>query len=152
MGHAKLVRTSRTPGRTQLLNLFVVNDEWALVDLPGYGYAKLSKVERSRMDRMAHTYLAERVGLRGVVLILDARRESVTENDLRMARWVMDHHRPLLLAITKADLVPKTRRLHQTRAIEKAMGVPTGCALMCSSKTAEGRDELRDRLYELTKG
>jgi GTP-binding protein len=146
-----LVRTSRTPGRTQLLNLFIWDDRLSIVDLPGYGYAKLSRTERTRMDAMAKAYMARRDTLCGVVLVLDCRREDVTEGDRNMAGWAMQHNRPLLLAATKCDLVPKTRRLHFLRNLEKAMGVPPGWALMCSSKTTEGQDELRKRLWELVK-
>lgn len=149
VGQSKLVRVSRTPGRTQLLNVFVVDERWVLMDLPGYGYAKLSHSERERMNEMVNRYMAKREALSGVIQILDARRETVTEADLSMASWVLENNRPLLLAITKADLIPKNRRMHQLRAIEKAMGVPSGTALMCSGKTGEGRLELITRLQEL---
>lgn len=146
---SKLVRTSRTPGRTQLLNLFVSDERLAWVDLPGYGYAKLSQTERARMDKMSRAYMAGRENLRGVLLLLDARREEATENDLAMAHWVLQHNRPLLLVITKADLVPKNRRLTHQRRLEKAMGVPAGWSLMVSTKTDEGREELLERVAEL---
>lgn len=149
MGKPQLVRTSRTPGRTQLLNLFVWDDRLSIVDLPGYGYARLSQTERKRMDVMARTYMADRDTLRGVVLVLDCRREDVTDLDRLMAGWILQHNRPLLLAATKCDLVPKNRRLHFLRKLEKAMGVPPGWAVMCSGKTREGQDELRKRLWEL---
>ena len=149
MGKPQLVRTSRTPGRTQLLNMFVWDEKLSIIDLPGYGYARLSKVERSRMDLMSRNYMKDRVNLRGVVLVLDCRRDDVTPYDQRMVSWIMQHNRPMLLAMTKCDLVPKNRRLHFLRKLEKAMGVPAGLAVMCSSKTTEGQDELRKRLWEL---
>jgi GTP-binding protein len=149
MGQPKLVRTSRTPGRTQLLNLFVHRDLLAIVDLPGYGYAKLSHTDRRRLSLMMREYVAARTCLRGVVVVLDARRETPSELDLEMVSWAMQANRQVLLAVTKCDLVPKTRRLHQTRLLEKAMGVPQGCALMCSSKSQEGLKELHRRLMEL---
>ena len=74
---------------------------------------------------------------------------SAIENDLEMARWVMEHNRPLLLVITKSDLVPKNRRLTHMLRLEKAMGVPAGCSLMVSTKTDEGREELLERVTEL---
>lgn len=150
MGKPQLVRTSRTPGRTQLLNMFVWDDKLSIIDLPGYGYARLSKTERDRMDVMSRTYMKDRPNLRGVVLVLDCRREDVTDYDRRMAGWILQHNRPLLLAITKCDLVPKNRRLHFLRKLEKAMGVPDGWAVMCSSKQSDGQAELRKRLWELT--
>jgi GTP-binding protein len=149
MGQPKLVRTSRTPGRTQLLNLFIHRDLLAIVDLPGYGYAKLSHTDRRRLSLMMRQYVAARACLRGVVVVLDARRETPSELDCEMVTWAMQANRQVLLAVTKCDLVPKNRRLHQTRLLEKAMGVPQGCALMCSSKTQEGLKELHRRLMEL---
>jgi GTP-binding protein EngB required for normal cell division len=100
------------------------------------------------MNAMARKYLAERFGLRGVLLILDARREDMSADDAEMARWVLEHNRPLLLAVTKCDLIPKNRRFGQLRKIERAIGVSEGTAVMCSSKTREGQDELRKRIQE----
>jgi GTP-binding protein len=145
----KLVRVSRTPGRTQLLNLFMQDNRIAWVDLPGYGYAKLSHAERSRMHTMSRTYLAQRQNLNGVLLLVDARRESVSELDKDMAQWVLSHHRPLLIVATKADLVPKNRRMAQLGRIEASLGVPRGGALACSSRNLEGLDALRKRIWEL---
>jgi GTP-binding protein len=145
----RLVRTSRTPGRTQLLNLFSFEDRMALVDLPGYGYAKLSKTKRRMLQEAIRGYIAEREGLLGVVLLLDARRESVTDDDRRIVEWVLQHERGLLVTLTKIDLVAKNRRLHHVRRIEKALGIPAGQALACSGQTGEGRDELVAQLSEL---
>ena len=149
IGKPRLVRASRTPGRTQLLNLFVWDEKIAIVDLPGYGYAKLSHVQRAQLSTMMQNYLAYRPGLSGVVMVLDARRENATPLDKELAAWLLQHNRAVFLAITKADLLPKTRQLQQLRVIEKAMGVPAGCALLCSSKQAQGQVELRRRLLEL---
>ena len=145
----KLVRTSRTPGRTQLLNVFSLDDELALVDLPGYGYAKLSKKQRACLDIMVTGYLKERVGLLGVVQLLDARRERVSEADRAIAEMVVGSSRRLLLVITKSDLIPKNQRIQQSRRIEKDLGVPVRTAILCSARTGEGRDELVRAMREL---
>ena len=84
----RLVRTSRTPGRTQLLNLFVFDERVALMDLPGYGYAKLSKAARAEMDQMVQEYLAQRDTLCGVVQLVDARRLPVSPYDVYMAQFL----------------------------------------------------------------
>ena len=144
----KLVRTSRTPGRTQLLNLFT-DGRLAYVDLPGYGYAKLSKRDRARMQALVYDYLALRRTLTGVVQILDARRASVTDADRETTAWILRADRPLLVLMSKADLVAKTHRLAQQRRVEKDLGLPPGVVLLCSGKTGEGLDELRSRLDEL---
>jgi len=145
----KLVRTSRTPGRTRLLNLFVLDEKLAIVDLPGYGYAKVSKTAHAELDKMVQGYLTSREHLHGVVQVVDARRAPVSAYDQFVASWIVEQDRPLLIAVTKIDLVPKNRRLNQLRAIEKQLGLPAGSALPCSSKTGEGRKELVARLLEL---
>jgi GTP-binding protein len=152
LGQSKLVRTSRTPGRTQLLNLFTFQDKFALVDLPGYGYAKLSKLQRRQLHTMIRTYVKERQLLRGLVLVLDARREAATADDQAMAAWAMQQGRALLLAVTKADCVAKPRRLHQARRLEQSIGAPAGSAVLCSGHTQEGLEELYGRLAELAGG
>lgn len=149
LGAPKLVRTSRTPGRTQAINLFLFDDALALVDLPGYGYAKLSKAQRTALDQMIRGYLTARAALAGVVLLVDARREEVSELDRAMVRFVLAAERALLVAITKSDLVPKTRRGHVARTIEQTLALPRGTALLCSAKTGEGLRELRASLHEI---
>jgi len=96
-------------------------------------------------------YLRERRSLRGVVLLVDGRREEVSELDRVMVTWVVDAGRPLLVVITKIDLVPKNKRLRVARAIERQLGVPAGSALVCSAETGEGRNELYASLFELTR-
>ncbi|MEE8408283.1 MAG: ribosome biogenesis GTP-binding protein YihA/YsxC [Myxococcota bacterium] len=148
----KLVRTSRTPGRTQLLNLFVFEERLALVDLPGYGYAKLSKTKRQALGRLIHAYITEREGLLGVVQIFDARRDKVTDEDRQLTELVLQSERRLLVALTKIDLVPKNRRLHCVRRIEQDLGIPPGFAVACSAKSGQGRAEIVTRLMELKDG
>jgi len=150
LAEPKLVRTSRTPGRTQGLNLFLFEEKLAVVDMPGYGYAKLSKTQRASLQHMIRGYLLEREGLCGVALLVDARRDEGVPADVAMARMIVDAGRSLLLVITKADLVPKTRRLHVIRAIEERFGIPRDCAVVCSAKTGEGRDELVRSMLQLT--
>lgn len=149
IGQASLVRTSRTPGRTQMLNLFQVDNHWAFVDLPGYGYAKLSKTQRKELQIMIADYLARRDTLRAVVLVLDARRTKVSDDDLTAVDWVTHHNRLLVPAITKSDLVPKNKRLNNVRQIEKQLQVRAGEAVVCSAKSGEGKRALYSRLIEV---
>ncbi len=149
LGQPKMVRTSRTPGRTRLLNLFIVDEKLALVDLPGYGYAKLPKSERRKLDQMVQGYLGDRQGLAGVVQVIDARRDPVSEYDRFVAGWVLEQSRPLLLALTKSDQVAKNRRVGRARVIERQLAVPEGAAVICSGKGGFGIKELRKRLWEL---
>ncbi len=149
LGKPKLVRTSRTPGHTQSLNLFVIDSALALVDLPGYGFASVAKQRRAELERMLRAYLRERPALAGVVMLVDARREEVSELDRAFASWVIEGGTRLLPVITKADLVPKNRRGHVTKVIEEGLGVPRGSALLCSAHTGEGVKELVSALFQL---
>ena len=149
IGQASLVRTSRTPGRTQMLNLFQVGSTWAFVDLPGYGYAKLSKTQRKSLQIMISDYLARRETLRAIVLVLDARRTKVSDDDLAAVDWVNHHGRILVPAITKCDLVAKNKRLNHIRQIEKQLELAPGAAIVCSAKSGEGKRQLYSRLNEV---
>ena len=149
IGQASLVRTSRTPGRTQMLNLFQVGSSWAFVDLPGYGYAKLSKTQRKSLQIMISDYLARRETLRAIVLVLDARRTKVSDDDLAAVDWVNHHGRLLVPAITKCDLVAKNKRLNHIRQIEKQLDLAPGAAIVCSAKSGEGKRQLYSRLNEV---
>lgn len=143
-----LVRTSKTPGRTQLINFFRFDGRLALIDLPGYGFAKLSKKQREKLSVMVRDYLAERTKLSGVVLLLDARREGPSPEDLLVLDWIFQHERPTLVVLTKIDLVPKNKRLTHVRRYEKALGLEPGDALTFSATSLEGRDELVRQLLE----
>jgi GTP-binding protein len=149
LGAPSIVRTSRTPGRTQLLNLFTYGEDFTFVDLPGYGFAKLSIAERNRMARMTQRYLRDREALRGVLFLLDARREEVSQADRDVASFIIANKRPILIVATKSDLVPKNRQLGRQRALEKSFGVPAGWSVMCSTKTRQGEGELWRRIQEL---
>lgn len=149
LGRPKLVKTSRTPGRTQLLNLFVFREKLAIIDMPGYGYAKMPLAAREKMDRMVQQYLRTREPLRGVVQVVDARRDPVSQYDRFVAGWVLEQNRPLLIAVTKIDQIPKNRRARQLKVIEEQLGVPRGAAVPCSGKTGEGKEQLLSRLWEL---
>lgn len=137
-----LARVSKTPGRTQLLNLFRFENRIAFVDLPGYGYAKLSKRAKDRISVMVRDYLAERDALCGVLLLLDARRDGPSPDDLQVASWILDHKKPLLLTLTKIDQVPKNRRVHHQRRYERAFGVESGTSVTFSAVSGGGRAEL----------
>lgn len=113
-GQRKLAKTSGTPGKTQLLNFFLINHNpdkkekgWYLVDLPGYGYAKVSKTNRKKWQQMIRRYLVLRESLTAVFVLIDA-RISPQENDLSFINWLGEQQVPFLLVFTKADkLKPK---------------------------------------------
>ncbi|QFY43193.1 YihA family ribosome biogenesis GTP-binding protein [Candidatus Methylospira mobilis] len=97
-----LARTSKTPGRTQMLNFFEVDEQRRLVDLPGYGYAKVPDAMQKNWRKSMETYLLERQSLAGVFLLMDI-RHPLTDFDWQMITWCSHHKRPLHIALTKAD-------------------------------------------------
>ena len=143
-----LVRTSSTPGRTQLINFFTVNGEFILVDLPGYGFAKVPLAVKKLWGPMIETYLASRETLRGVVLILDIRRVPGPE-DRQMLDWLRAYGIPPVLVITKCDKVSKNERARQAATIAQSLGVTREEFTFFSALSREGKDDLWVRLGEL---
>ena len=144
-----LVRTSRTPGRTQALNLFLLDEALALVDLPGYGYAKLSKTLREKLEANSRRYLSTRTALRAVILLLDARREPPMPLDRAWVSWLFEQGRAVLVVLSKMDLVPKNQRLTRVRRIETALNLPPGWTMPVSATSGEGLGPLYRRIQEV---
>lgn len=144
----KLARVSGAPGHTRLLNFFRINDCYSLVDLPGYGYAKVSRGERAEWQRMVETYLRIRAELRAVVLILDLRRPPGSEERELIAFLTHEGIPPVLVA-TKADKVSPSRRAAALKDLAAALGAPPGQVVLFSAETGEGRDALWGKLEGL---
>jgi GTP-binding protein len=122
VGQPGLARTSRTPGRTRLLNWFAINERFYLVDLPGYGYAEVSRATRDAWRPLIDGYLGDRKSLAGVVLLIDIRRGAQDE-ELDFVPWLAQRDMPVVVALTKADKLAKHKRgLEVTRARE-ALGL-----------------------------
>ena len=101
-GNGKLARTSRTPGRTQLINFFTLSDTQRLVDLPGYGYAKVPLKLKNEWNRQLERYLQKRESLRGLILLMDV-RHPLNDQDQQMIAWAVSAHMPVHILLTKAD-------------------------------------------------
>lgn len=142
-----LVRTSSTPGRTQLINFFAINGDFSLVDLPGYGFAKVPLSVKKEWGPMMRTYLSRRSNLRGVVLLFDIRRIP-REEDLELLDWLEEFEVPTIPVITKADKIGRGQRDRQIRPILEATGLPRDAFTLFSSVTREGRDEIWERIEE----
>ncbi len=140
-----LVRTSSTPGRTQLINFFDVNGQFTLVDLPGYGYARVPLSVKKEWGPMMEKYLSSRPSLRGVVLIFDIRRTPVAE-DRQMLDWLRAYDIPPLLVVTKCDKVSRNERAKQAAVIANSLGVERGELTFFSTLTREGKDEIWTRI------
>ena len=136
-----LVKTSSTPGRTQLLNFFNINDQFVFVDLPGYGYARVPERVKKDWGAMIETYLSTRTTLNGVVLILDIRRNP-GEEERNFISWLHENGIPAILILTKADKLSKTNQIKQTRIIEKSLSVQPEELICFSAKTRQGLDKV----------
>jgi GTP-binding protein len=136
-----LVRTSSTPGRTQLLNFFAVNDELFFVDLPGYGFAKAPRSVRERWMPMVRGYLEGRENLRAVVWLLDVRREP-TDDDLEFLDWLEKTGVPTIPVVTKADKVSRNQLKRSLEIIGRRTGLDIDLFTPFSVLTRQGREEL----------
>jgi GTP-binding protein len=135
-----LARTSNTPGRTQEINFFSVNNRLYFIDLPGYGYAKVPEAIRKHWGPMIETYLSERETLRLVVLILDVRRDP-SEEDLQLIGWLQFYRLPFLIVLTKIDKVSRNQVGQRQRRIGEDLGLSSTTPMISfSAKTGEGRD------------
>lgn len=142
LNRKRLARTSTTPGRTQDINYFRVNDGFFLVDLPGYGYAKVPEAIRRQWGPMVETYLRERRTLRLVVVILDVRREPSRE-DYQLLQWLEFYSIEYIVVITKADKISRNELNVRKGLIAKSVSASGEAPVFVfSSKTAEGKEAL----------
>lgn len=141
-----LARTSSTPGKTQHLNYYRINEELYFVDFPGYGYAKVSKTQRQAWGGMIERYLLERETLKLVMLIIDLRHPPSKDDEL-MYDWLKHHDLPVCVVATKADKIPKSRWQKHMKIIREALVMRAGDELMLfSSEAGLGRDELWEQI------
>jgi GTP-binding protein len=149
-GRKKLVKVSGTPGKTMLINHFLINKEWYLVDLPGYGYAKRSKTERQKWNRMIRGYILKRQNLLTVFLLVDVRHEP-QKNDLEFIEWLGLSQIPFVIVFTKEDKLNKNQleanlRKYKNRLLENWEELPP--VFTISSKTGRGKEEILDYIEE----
>lgn len=142
----KLIKVSQQPGRTREVIFLNVGPEGFVVDLPGYGFARVPKEMRESWGALVEAYLRRHAPGMGL-LLLDIRREKPNEGDHQMAEWFRHYERPFEVVLTKADKVPRGKRAAAQRAIVKALGLEEGePPLAVSVQTGEGIDELRKRV------
>lgn len=141
-------RVSRTPGRTREINFFTVNDTFMLVDLPGYGYAKISKERKSAWRPLIEGYMRHSPYLRGVVQLLDI-RHNPTEDDRVMLDFLADVGVPTLIALTKVDKLGPVARAKRITELCEAYGVDADQVIPFSAHAHIGRDDLADALNQL---
>lgn len=137
-----LARTSSKPGKTQTLNFYKLNERFLFVDVPGYGYAKVSKKEREKWGIMMEEYFAERDTLRLTVLIVDIRHQP-TQDDVMMYDFLKHYELPVLVIATKLDKIPKNKRSkHLQRVIATLQLESEDTVIPFSSETSEGKEDV----------
>ena len=146
-----LVKTSKTPGRTQLINFFLVNQSLSLVDLPGYGYAKVPAAIKRTWGPMIETYLSGRDTLTSVVLIMDIRRMPA-DHEFNFIDWLTEQHLPCIPVLTKTDKLSKTRQMKQRFSIAKLLGMSPDQLILFSAKNRSGRTEVWHIIEHYLKG
>lgn len=148
LNRKRLVKTSRTPGRTQLINFFEINKEFTFVDLPGYGYAKVPASVKKSWGPMVETYLSTRKTLKGVVLIMDIRRKPGLQ-ELNFIEWLDYYSISRILILTKIDKLSKTKQIKQRLLIEKDLGEDNNDLILFSAKSRRGKDAVWDAVDRL---
>jgi len=142
VGRKNLAKTSNTPGRTQLINFFTINETLSFVDLPGYGFAKVSQSVKKDWGNMIEAYLRERPCLAMVIFILDIRRDP-SDDDLSLRDWLEDYRIPYLYILTKADKLSNNQAITRARAIEKILHISAGIKpILFSAKTQKGKGDI----------
>lgn len=137
----RLAYVGNTPGKTQLINFFDVDGKWVLVDVPGYGYAKLSKSQLQKMGKMMDEYFADRKEITCVVSLVDARHDP-TADDLDMIEYFKSSGHPVIIAATKIDKVPKTKRLAAMKRISQKLQLPMKNIFPVSSVEKNGLEDV----------
>ena len=144
----RLVKTSSTPGRTQLVNFFAINDFVTFVDLPGYGYAKVPASVKKKWGPMIETYLSGRDILKGVVVILDIRR-TPREEEHNLIDWLAHFAIARILVLTKADKLSKTKQNIQRAAVARSLAVDSSELILFSAKSRKGREDVWQAIEQL---
>lgn len=144
----RLVKTSSTPGRTQLVNFFDINEYLTLVDLPGYGYAKVPASVKKKWGPMIETYLSGRGTLKGVVVILDIRR-TPREEEHNLIAWLAHYSIASILVLTKVDKLSKTKQAKQRAAVARTLARDAGDLILFSAKSRKGREDVWQAIKKL---
>ncbi len=145
----KLAKTSKEPGRTRLLNYFNINKgQFYLVDLPGYGYAKVNDEEKLKWGKLIENYFQISKGLKNVFMLLDIRHDP-TADDMQMLKYLYFYHIPFTLICTKSDKLSKSAANKRKREIANYIGVGIDNVLTFSSLTKDGKEEIFSKILYL---
>lgn len=136
-----LARTSGKPGKTQTLNFYLIEEALHFVDVPGYGYAKVSKTERAKWGKMIETYITEREQLQAVVSLVDMRHDP-TADDIQMYEFLKYYNIPVIVVATKCDKIKKINGINMNQLLRKKLNFdPSDDFIVFSSETKEGKEK-----------
>ena len=144
--HKKLAKTSNTPGKTRLINFFDFSKKFMIADLPGYGYAKVSKDAQNKWQKYLEEYLLKREEICSLIQFIDGRHE-IQKNDFQMREWVQAYNLPIITIVTKIDYVPKSKVLNVIKSVEKEFG---GLVLPFSATDNRYNEKIVKTLLELS--
>ena len=136
-----LAKTSSSPGKTKLINFFLINKNLYFVDLPGYGYAKASKSMRKSWGKLLEDYLKTRENLKGTVLLIDSRRGPL-EPDLQLSEWLDFYGKRKLIVLTKTDKLSRSALLSNVKKTCQVLNLDSDSLVLFSAKTGEGKDKI----------
>lgn len=149
MNRKSLARTSAQPGKTQTINFYNINDELYFVDLPGYGYAKVSQQEKEKWGKMIEKYLHRSKVLQAVFLLVDIRHEP-SANDRQMYEWILANGYHLIVIATKLDKINRSQIAKQVKLVKQGLGVDKDTIVIpFSAETKQGREEIYDLIDQL---
>lgn len=150
MNRKSLARTSGQPGKTQTINFYKINDEMYLVDLPGYGYARVSQAEKEKWGKMIEKYLHTSKNLKAVFLLIDIRHEP-SANDRQMYEWILHNGYDPIIIATKLDKLKRSQVQKHLKMIKEGLQLKKGTAVIpYSAETKQGREEIWELIDSLT--
>lgn len=150
VGRRNLVKVSAQPGKTRSVNFFLANDRFYLVDLPGYGFARVARDIKAHWGNFVSAYLEERPNLRAVVVVVDLRHEPKV-SDRAMLGWLREKGIPLLVVYTKRDKLARGEQARHAQALDAGLGVTPRERILFSSRTGEGRLEMLEEIQQIMK-
>ncbi|MCL2041075.1 MAG: ribosome biogenesis GTP-binding protein YihA/YsxC [Bacteroidales bacterium] len=150
--HKDLAKTSSKPGKTRLINFFLINDAWYIVDLPGYGYAKVAKAQREKWETETRNYLLRRENLQHIFLLIDSRIPPQAI-DIEFMEWLSKNQRPFSILFTKCDKLSSNKIRSNLKAFQAELSqrwTELPLALLTSAETKKGKEEILQLIEEMT--
>lgn len=146
--NSRLAKIGKTPGKTRIINAFIINQSFCLMDLPGYGFAKIEEKEKQRFSELIEYYLNSSAQLKHVFLLLDIRHHP-TSDDKMMLDWLYYYQKPFSIIATKADKLSRAQQAKRLNELSRETGIITSGIYSISSVNGSGRERLLERMEEL---